>query len=66
MEFYSFRHRNRVDVSESNLKKRTYDGNGGKRYAIFGAAVVDGLEAKVSKFVSKDTYDKSPYPEATA
>jgi hypothetical protein len=65
MEFYSFAHRKRIDVADENLRKRRVQANGATRYAIFGSQVVDGKEAKVSKFVSKDAFDAAPYDEAT-
>jgi hypothetical protein len=63
MEFYSFTHRKRIDVPDENLKKRRYAAKSGERYSVFGSATVEGKEAKVSKFVSKDTYDKLDLPE---
>jgi hypothetical protein len=66
MEFYSFRHRKRVDIPDENLRKRRYESNGGHRYAIFGSAIVEGQEAKVSKFISKADFETYPYPEVKA
>ena len=63
MEFYSFAHRRRVDIPDDCLRRRQVQANGNTRYAVYGSAMVDGKEAKVSKFVSKATYDALDFAE---
>lgn len=63
MEFYNVKLKRKVDVPETDIKKTTYsrptkDGKTTVRYAL--RAVHEGT--KLTKFVSKDDYDKLNVP----
>ncbi len=62
IEFYSVKHRRKVQVDESEVQKKTYDRETSKgkqtRYALQAQTTVDGDSVKLTKFVSKDQYDK--------
>lgn len=63
IEFYDVRKREKVSVDMSNIKKRTFtretkNGSTQTRYAV--VALVDG--SKLTKFVSKDTFDELDVP----
>ena len=69
MEFYSVKHRRKVDVPETQMKKKVFDvkGKGGNmmtRYAVVATAIVDGDSVNLTKFVSKDTFDSLTCPMA--
>ena len=60
MEFYNVKTRQKVDVPESDLRKRTLVRKDGRHtYAVTGE--VDG--AKLVRFVSKQQYDTLQVPE---
>ena len=60
MEFYNMKTRQRVDIPESGLRKRTIVQKNGKHtYAV--TAEENGT--KLVKFVSKQQYDALPLPE---
>ncbi|HBG81946.1 TPA: hypothetical protein DDW69_03865 [candidate division CPR2 bacterium] len=60
MEFYNVKKRQKVDVSDNHLKKTIYEGKGGqKRFAVRS---VDDDGTKLTKFISKDTYDSLQVP----
>ena len=62
MEFYNVKTRQKVDIPESNLQKRTLvQKNGRHTYAVTGEK--DG--AKLVRFVSKQQYDALQVPEAS-
>jgi hypothetical protein len=60
MEFYSVKHRKKIDVPNDQIKKKTY--NTGKsensiRYAAVAKTTVDGDEVNLTKFINKATFD---------
>lgn len=62
MEFYSVKHRKKVDVSEDVISKRvvertTKDGGVQKRYMLVAETKVDGDQVKMTKFVNQATFD---------
>ena len=62
MEFYSVKHRKKVDVSEDVISKRvvertTKDGGIQKRYMLVAETKVDGDQVKMTKFVNQATFD---------
>ena len=60
MEFYNVKTRQKVDIPESGLKKRTLvQKNGRRTYAVTGEAG----GAKLVRFVSKQQYDALQVPE---
>ena len=60
MEFYNVKTRQKVDIPESGLRKRTLvRKNGRHTYAVTGEE--DG--AKLVRFVSKQQYDALQVPE---
>ena len=62
IEFYSVKHRRKVQVPESDIQKKTYERETSKgtqtRYALSAETTVDGDRVKLTKFVSKDDYDR--------
>jgi hypothetical protein len=63
MQFYDVKARKKVDVAESQLKKKTYtrktvNGTVQTRYAV--RASVNGTN--LTKFVSKETYESLSVP----
>ena len=62
IEFYSVKHRRKVQVDDSEIAKKTYDRETSKgvqkRYALQAQTTVDGDSVKLTKFVSKDTFDQ--------
>jgi hypothetical protein len=62
IEFYSVKHRKKVQVDESEVQKKTYERQTSKgtqtRYALQAETNVDGDRVKLTKFVSKDDYDR--------
>ena len=69
MEFYSVKHRRKVEVPNSEIKKKVFEvkGKGGNmmtRYAVVASTVVDGSKVNLTKFVSKDAYDALSVPMA--
>jgi hypothetical protein len=60
MEFYNVKKRQKVNVPDNKLTKTVYEGKGGqKRYAV---RAVDNDGTKLTKFVSKDTFDSLSVP----
>ena len=60
MEFYNVKTRQKVNISESNLRKRTLIQKTGRHtYAVTGEE--DGT--KLFRFVNKDQYDALQVPE---
>jgi hypothetical protein len=61
VEFYSVKHRKKVQVDESEIEKKTYERETSKgkqtRYAFQANTTVDGDQVKLTKFVGKDDYD---------
>jgi len=59
MQFYNVKKRAKVDVADSSIKKTTYGQGTRVRYAV---RAVDNDGTHLTKFVSKDTYDKLSVP----
>ena len=60
MEFYNVKTRQKVDIPESGLRKRTLVQKNGKHtYAVTG----EENGAKLVRFVSKQQYDALQVPE---
>ena len=60
MEFYNVKTRQKVDIPESNLRKRTLVQKSGKHtYAVTG----EDNGTKLVRFVSKKQYDALQVPE---
>ncbi len=60
MEFYSVKHRKKVEVSDSDIKKKQYNSGKGDttvRYAAVAKTKVDGDEVNLTKFINKATFD---------
>lgn len=69
MEFYSVKHRRKVEVPTSDLKKKVFNvkGKGGNmmvRYAVTASTTVDGDTVNLTKFVNKEAYDSLNVPTA--
>ena len=62
IEFYSVKHRRKVQVDESDIEKKTFERETSKgtqtRYGLQANTKVDGDQVKLTKFVSKDDWDK--------
>ncbi len=62
VEFYSVKHKRKVSVDEGEIQKKTFDRETSKgtqtRYAFQAETTVDGDKVKLTKFVSKDDYDR--------
>jgi len=62
IEFYSVKHRRKVQVNESEVHKKTYERETSKgtqtRYALQAETTVDGDRVKLTKFVGKADYDR--------
>jgi hypothetical protein len=62
VEFYSVKHKRKVPVHESEVEKKTYDRETSKgtqtRYALQAETTVDGDPVKLTKFVSKDDFNR--------
>ena len=60
MEFYNMKTRQKVDIPESGLRKRTLvQKNGSQTYAVTG----EENGTKLFRFVSKQQYDALQVPE---
>jgi len=60
MEFYSVKKRQKVEIPDSKVKKTVYGTNDRLRYAV---RAQDDDGTNLTKFVSKDTYDRLNVPE---
>ena len=60
MQFYNVKKRAKVEVADSNIKKKKYEGRGGFRYAV---RAVDDDGMHLTKFVKKEVYDSLNVPE---
>jgi hypothetical protein len=62
VEFYSVKHKRKVQVDDSEIQKKTFERETSKgtqtRYALAAETTVDGDRVKLTKFVSKDDYDR--------
>ncbi len=68
MEFYDVRHRKKVDVPESDVRKTSYtrttkNGSTQTRYAVRAKTKVEGVEVSLTKFISKAEFDRLPMAE---
>ena len=60
MEFYSVKHRRKVNVPDNEIKKKTFNSGSGEsrtRYAAVAETNVDGDKVKLTKFINKATFD---------
>ena len=60
MQFYNVKKRAKVEVADSDVKKKRYEGRGGYRYAV---RAVDDDGMHLTKFVKKEFYDSLDVPE---
>ena len=62
IEFYSVKHRKKVDVDERDVQKKTFERETSKgkqtRYGLQANTTVEGDQVKLTKFVSKEEYDR--------
>jgi hypothetical protein len=62
IEFYSVKHRRKVQVDEGEIEKKTYERETSKgtqtRYAFQAQTTVDGDQVKLTKFVGKEDFDR--------
>ena len=59
IEFYNVKKKTKVQVSESDVEKKTYERitKAGKKTIRHALAAVDDDGTKLTKFCSKDVYD---------
>ncbi|HEX2915606.1 MAG TPA: hypothetical protein VH186_32900 [Chloroflexia bacterium] len=61
MEFYSVKHRKKVEVPDHDIKKKRFNSGEGDssrtRYAAVAESTVDGDKVKLTKFINKQTFD---------
>ncbi len=67
MEFYSVKHKKSVQVPDTEVKKKELHikGKGGNmmtRYAAVSETTVEGSKVKLTKFLSKDSFDALKVP----
>ncbi len=67
MEFYDVRHRRKVNVPESDVRKTSYtrttkNGSTQTRYAVRAKTKVEGVEVSLTKFISKAEFDRLNVP----
>jgi hypothetical protein len=65
MEFYSVKHRRKVDVAQDKIQKKvientTKNGKLQRRYMLQAQTDVDGDQVKLTKFVDEQTYNSIP------
>jgi hypothetical protein len=62
VEFYSVKHRRKVQVDESEIERKTYERETSRgvqtRYAFQAETTVDGDRVKLTKFVGKEAFDQ--------
>jgi hypothetical protein len=68
MEFYNLKTKQKVEVPESEMKKRrsvrtTSGGTRQERYAVVADVDVDGKPLRMFKFINKATFDSLAVPE---
>ena len=69
MEFYNLKTKKKVEIPESEIKKKrsvrtTSGGIRQERYAVVADIDVDGKPMRMYKFVNKATFDSLHVPEA--
>ncbi len=62
MEFYSVKHRKKVEVPDKHIKKKMFNSGGEgqtnrTRYAAVAEHEVEGTKVKLTKFINKATFD---------
>jgi hypothetical protein len=62
MEFYSVKHREKVNVPDNQIKKKKFNADSGESSRTRYAVVAQGFEHKgdklnLTKFISKDTFE---------
>jgi hypothetical protein len=70
LEFYNLKTKKKVNVPESEIKKKrsvrtTSGGIRQERYAVVADVEVDGKPLRMYKFVNKATFDSLHVPEAS-
>jgi hypothetical protein len=70
MEFYNLKTKEKVDVPDSDIKKKrmvrtTSRGTRQERYAVVADIRSGGKPLRMFKFVNKETFDSLHVPEAT-
>ena len=70
MQFYNLKTKSKVEVPDSDIKKRrsvrtTSRGTHQERYAVVADMDVDGKPVRMFKFVNKATFDSLNVPEVS-
>ena len=70
VQFYNLKTKEKVDVPDSEIKKRrsvrtTSRGTRQERYAVVADVDVDGKPVRMFKFVNKETFDSLHVPEVS-
>ncbi len=66
MEFYSVKHRKKIEVDDKDIRKKTFGEGTQLRYAAVAQTSVDGATVNLTKFISKVTFEGLKVPEADA
>ncbi len=66
MEFYSVKHRKKIEVDDKDIRKKTFGEGTQLRYAAVAQTTVDGAAVNLTKFISKVTFEGLKVPEAEA
>ncbi len=70
MQFYNLKTKAKVEIADSDIKKRrsvrtTSRGTRQERYAVVADMDVDGKPVRMFKFVNKATFDSLNVPEVS-
>jgi hypothetical protein len=70
MQFYNLKTKEKVEIPDSDIKKRrsvrtTSRGTRQERYAVVADQDVDGKSVRMFKFVNKATFDSLNVPEVS-
>jgi hypothetical protein len=70
MQFYNLKTKSKVEIPDSDIKKRrsvrtTSRGTRQERYAVVADMDVDGKPVRMFKFVNKATFDSLNVPEVS-
>lgn len=70
MEFYNLKTKQKVEIPDTEIKKRrsvrtTSRGTRQERYAVVADVEVDGKPLRMFKFVNKATFDSLRVPEVS-